>query len=140
MKREYPEAPIVSVALIVRRDSRALIVQRGTQPNKGRWTIPGGAVDVGEHLRDTGRREVREECGIDVTVGDLAGVFEAIVPDGAGRVHYHYVIIDYLAEYVSGDLTPASDIVDARWVTLEQLGEYDITERARHVLEDVLRN
>lgn len=138
MRREYPEAPIVTVGLIVRRGDRALIVQRGKEPAKGRWSIPGGAVDVGESLREAGRRELREECGIDVSVGDVADVFESIVRDEAGRARFHYVVIDFLAEYVSGDVTPASDTLDARWVSAVDLGSYDITERARDVLERVL--
>jgi len=128
----------VAVALIVRKGDSVLIARRGTEPNRGRWTIPGGVVEVGETLREAGRREVREECGIDVRVGDLAGVFEHNARDDGGQVRYHYVIVDFLAEYVAGELTPASDILDARWVTLADLPQFDITERARQLLEGVL--
>jgi ADP-ribose pyrophosphatase YjhB (NUDIX family) len=139
MRREYPEAPIVTVGLVVRRGDRVLVVQRGNPPNKGRWSIPGGAVEVGEALRETGQREVREECGIEVAVGAVAGVFETILPDDAGRTRYHYVMIDFLADYVSGDLHAASDSADARWVTGAELAALDVTEKARELLEQVLR-
>jgi ADP-ribose pyrophosphatase YjhB (NUDIX family) len=142
MKREYPESPIVTVGLFVRRGDSVLIVQRGKEPAKGRWSIPGGAVELGESLREAGRREVREECGVEVTVGDVACVLETIVPgDSAregGRPRFHYVLIDFHAEYVSGELRPASDISDARWVTRSELAQFDITEKAREMLEKIL--
>ena len=135
MKREYPEAPIVTVGLFVRRGERVLIVQRGKEPAKGRWSIPGGAVELGEPLREAGRREVREECGIEVAVGDVACVLETIVPGSApGAPRFHYVIIDFYADYVSGELRPASDSADARWVTRSELAQFDITEKAREIL------
>jgi len=138
VKREYPDAPVVTVGLIVRRGDRALIVQRGKEPSKGRWSIPGGAVEVGETLRQAGRREVAEECGIDVTVGDVAGVFETILPDSSGDTRFHYVIIDFFADYVSGELSPQSDITNAHWVSRDELDRFDITEKARDLLRRLL--
>lgn len=138
MRREYPDAPIVTVGLIVKRDGRVLLVQRGKEPNKGRWSIPGGAVEPGETLRAAGEREVREECSIEVRAGAVAGVFEAIVPDGNGRTRFHYVIIDFLAEYISGVLRPSSDSADARWVSLAELDKLDVTEQARQLVADLL--
>ncbi len=134
MRREYPDAPIVTVGLVVRRGDRVLIVQRGNAPNKGRWSIPGGAVEVGEPLRAAGQREVREECGIEVAVGAVAGVFETILPDDQGRARYHYVIVDFFADYVAGELQPSSDSAAARWVTRDELTDFDITEKARELL------
>jgi ADP-ribose pyrophosphatase YjhB (NUDIX family) len=138
MRREYPEAPIVTVGLVVRKDNSVLLIQRGQEPGKGRWTIPGGGVELGESLREAGRREIREECGVDVTVGNVAGVFERVVRDSSGRVQYHYVIIDFFADYSAGDLQPATDVADARWVTKDDLDKFDITESARQLLLDTL--
>jgi 8-oxo-dGTP diphosphatase len=138
VRREYPDAPIVSVGLIVRRGDRVLIAQRGKAPSKGRWSIPGGAVDVGEPLRKAGEREVMEECGIAVKAGELAEVFEVIMPDEDGRTRYHYVVIDFLADYVAGDLRPGSDTADACWVTRSELADFDITDRARLLLERIM--
>ncbi len=138
MQREYPDAPIVTVGLIVRRGDRVLLVQRGKEPNKGRWSIPGGAVEAGETLRAAAEREVREECNIEARAGEVAGVFEAIVPDDAGRARFHYVIIDFLAEYRGGELAAASDSAAARWVGLAELSELDVTEQARQLVAGIL--
>ena len=139
MRREYPHAPIVTVGLVARRGDRVLIVQRANAPNKGRWSIPGGAVEVGESLRAAGQREVREECGIEVAVGAVAGVFETILPDARGRTLYHYVIVDFFADYVAGELRPSSDSADARWVTRDELAAFDVTEKARELLVQTLQ-
>jgi 8-oxo-dGTP diphosphatase len=139
MRREYPDGPIVTVGLIVRKGDQVLIIQRGKEPSKGRWTIPGGAVELGETLREAGRREIAEECGIDVTVGEVAEVFERIVHDDERRVRYHYVIIDFLADYRSGEISPATDVDDVRWVSKDDLDKFDITERALQLLQDILR-
>lgn len=138
MRREYPDAPIVTVGLIVRRNGRVLLVQRGKEPNKGRWSIPGGAVEPGETLRAAAEREVREECSIETRAGDVAGVFEVIIPEASPHPRYHYVIIDFLAEYVSGELAHASDSADARWVNLAELNELDVTEPARQLISNLL--
>jgi 8-oxo-dGTP diphosphatase len=138
MRREYPDGPVAAVGVVVRMGDRVLLVQRGKEPGKGRWSIPGGAVEAGETLREAGRREVAEECGIDVQVGGLAGVFETIIPGDDGRTRYHYIMIDFFADYLSGDLQPASDVMDVRWSSRADLDTLDITEKARDLLARVL--
>ena len=138
MRREYPDGPVVGVGLVVRNGGRVLLVQRGKEPGRGRWSIPGGAVEAGETLREAARREVAEECGIDVQVGDLAGVFETIIPGEAGRTRYHYVMIDFHADYLSGDVRPGSDVMEAMWASRDDLDTRDVTEKARELLVKVL--
>ncbi len=121
MAREYPEHPIVGAAAIVLRDDQVLLVQRGREPAKGLWGLPGGMLELGETIAAGVRREVLEECGIEVAVGPLAGVFEPMQRDETGRLRYHYVVLDYLATYVSGELRAADDADDARWVELDKL-------------------
>ena len=138
MRREYPDGPVVGVGLVVRKGGRVLLVQRGKEPGRGRWSIPGGAVEAGETLREAARREVAEECGIDVQVGELAGVFETIIPGDDGRTRYHYVMIDFYAGYLSGELRPGSDVMAAIWAGREDLDDRDVTEKARELLVDTL--
>ena len=90
MSREYPEHPIVGVAAVVLRAGQVLLVQRGREPAKGLWGLPGGMLELGETVAEGVRREVWEECGVEIEVGPLVGVFEPMQRDDAGRLRYHY--------------------------------------------------
>jgi ADP-ribose pyrophosphatase YjhB (NUDIX family) len=121
MKREYPEAPIVGVGGVIFKDSLVLMVKRGQEPGKGQWSLPGGAVELGETLTHALIREILEEVSIDIEVGGLVRLLDRIIHDRQKRVQYHYVIADYWGWMVSGKLSPGSDVSDARFVTLNQL-------------------
>ena len=103
MSREYPSHPRVGVAAVVLRDNQVLLVQRGREPGKGSWGLPGGMLELGETLAEGARREVMEECGVEIEVGPLVAVFEPIQRDEDGRLRFHYVVVDYLARYLSGE-------------------------------------
>ena len=126
--REYPEAPRVGVGAVVLKDGQVLLVRRNHPPAEGKWSIPGGLVNLGETTEAAAVREVAEECGLGVRLQGLAGVVERIISDPDGRVRYHYVLIDYVAAPESGDLRPGSDAADARWVPIGELGRYETTE------------
>ncbi len=132
--REYPPRPIVGVGGVTFRGDRVLLAQRGKEPGRGSWSIPGGALKVGETLRQGVAREVREECSIEVEVGPVADVFERIIEDEQGRTRFHYVVLDYVVEYQSGELIPATDCLAAEWVSLSDLGRYNLTEAATAVI------
>jgi len=138
MNREYPKAPIVAVGVVVKRGHEVLLVQRLNEPSRDRWSLPGGMVELGEMVREAARREVQEECGLQVEPGEVLAVVDNIVRDEAGRIRFHYVLIDLLAEYVSGELVAASDIGDARWVREEELAELDVTEKAKQLVREIL--
>lgn len=130
MSRLYPSLPIVGVGAVILRDGEVLIVRRANPPLQGEWSIPGGALDLGEKLRDGVAREVREETGMDVEVGPVLDVFDSIFPDAEGRTQYHYVLIDYLCHLRSGTLAAASDVSEVRWAQfkeLEALGMKQVT-------------
>jgi mutator protein MutT len=136
--RRYPRRPIVGVGAIVVQRDRVLLVERGREPLKGTWSLPGGVVEVGEHLKDAIRREVREETGIEVEPLRLVEVFERIMPDESGRTEYHYVLIDYLCSVTGGKLKAQSDARQARWVPRAELASYRITEGTLAVIEKAL--
>jgi 8-oxo-dGTP diphosphatase len=121
MKREYPDRPIIGVGAVIIHEGRALIVQRAGEPRKGEWAVPGGVLEVGETLRSGTEREVLEETGLVVKAGSVVDVFENIWPDASGKTEYHYVLVDFLCELVSGELQCASDAADARWISLDEL-------------------
>jgi ADP-ribose pyrophosphatase YjhB (NUDIX family) len=130
MRRRYPARPILGVGAVVVEDGRALLVRRGKEPAKGVWSIPGGAVEPGETLGEAVRREIREETGLLVEVGDRLAVVERIFRDTRGKVKYHYLLIDYRAVVTGGELRAGSDAADARFLTgdeIENMGLADTT-------------
>jgi len=124
--REYPQRPIVTAVACVFRGDRVLLIRRAREPSKGRWSVPGGAIEIGEAIYDAVRREVREECSIEIEVIRVINVADSIVPDEAGRVWFHYVPIYILARYVSGEAYPDSDALDVGWVIREELDTLDM--------------
>ncbi len=128
MSREYPAHPLVGVGAVVLDRGRVLLVKRGGQPSSGKWSLPGGLVELGETTIDAVRREIREECGIDIEVAGVAGVVDRVVRDGDGRVRYHYVLVDYLAFAQSGPVTAGTDAAEARWVEVDAVDALDITD------------
>lgn len=133
--RRYPKRPIVGVGAVLFENGRVLLVKRGRPPQEGVWSLPGGALEVGELLADGLRREVLEETGLEVRVLEVVEVFERIIRDGAGRPEYHYVLVDYLCEQTRGQLRPGDDVSAAEWVERERLGEYEITSGTVPVIE-----
>lgn len=115
LQREYPSSPLVGVGAVVVHESLVLLVQRGREPMKGRWSIPGGLIEIGEMLGDAVVREVREETGLEVEPVELIELLDRIHRDGE-RVRYHYVIADYLCRVTGGSLKAASDADAVRWV------------------------
>src|SRR5207302_9883786 len=125
--RRHPDRPVVSVGAVILDRDRVVLIKRGQPPSKGQWSLPGGGVETGEALRDALMREVREETCLDVRVGPLLDVLDRITRDDAGRVEYHFVIIDYLCVVAGGALGCASDADEARWVARGDLAAYDLT-------------
>lgn len=128
ISRRYPALPILGVGALIIGNQRILLVERGHEPLKGWWSLPGGVVETGELLKDAVRREVREETGLHVEVVCLLEVFERIMLDAAGAPEYHYVLMDYLCRVTGGDLCAADDASRAAWVSEEGIAELQITE------------
>jgi 8-oxo-dGTP diphosphatase len=139
MRREFPQCPIVGVGAVVIHHGRVLLVRRGQEPLKGEWSLPGGALELGEDLTAGVRREVKEETGLDVEPVEQIATVDRVTWDGrdegASRVRYHYVIVDYLCRLKEGELAPASDVSDARWVARDDLASYKLTETATAVIQ-----
>ena len=112
---------------------RVLLVQRGAPPARGSWSFPGGLVKAGETLRKACAREVREETGLEVALDDVVKVLERLERDDQKRVEYHYVLVDFWGAVCGGELRPASDVLDARWVELERMLELPLTSGTRQV-------
>jgi 8-oxo-dGTP diphosphatase len=125
------------VGAVILDGDRVLLIQRGQEPLKGEWSLPGGAVELGETLEEALVREVREETSLDVAVGPVVEVFDSIRRDAGGRAEYHYIIIDYACRVRGGTPTVAahgSDAADVRWVPLTELERYRVTGTAIAVI------
>jgi 8-oxo-dGTP diphosphatase len=120
---------------VVIAGDRTLLVRRGSAPLEGQWSIPGGMLELGESIEEGVRRELSEETGVQVRVRELIEVFERIIPGEGGRIRYHFVIVDYLCELISGEARAASDVSDVAWVREEELGKYSLTEIATRVIQ-----
>jgi ADP-ribose pyrophosphatase YjhB (NUDIX family) len=120
--------------VVFRRD-RVLLVERGREPLKGYWSLPGGVLEVGETLESAAARETREETGLEVVPLSVIEVFERLILDERGRPEYHYVLIDFLCRARGGTPTPGGDVVKAEWVPRRDLLRYRLTEGAAEVIE-----
>ena len=128
ISREYPELPVAAVGVVVvRGDGRVLLARRANPPAQGLWSLPGGRMELGETVAEAARREVFEECGVRCEPLEVFHTVDRIFRDPEGRVRYHYVIIEVLAHWVSGQVLPGSDALEVGWFDLEQLPELDIT-------------
>jgi len=134
MGRHYPELPVVGVGGIVLAGDQVLLVKRGAEPSKGIWSIPGGAVEVGESLAQACAREVLEETALQVSVGSMVEVIERILRDPTGRVEYHYVLIDYLCFCPPLEPKAGDDAAAAVWAGLDTLDGYTLTHDTKRVI------
>lgn len=133
-----PAAPVVGVGGVVVRDGRVLLIRRGKAPLYGRWVVPGGTVELGETLEEALVREMEEETSLRVEPIEVLTVFDRIERDGE-RVVYHYVIVDYLCRWLSGEAKAGSDALDVAWATPEQLAAHDLPPKALEVVQDAFR-
>ena len=134
MKREYPERPIVGVGAVIVNDGRVLLVRRGMPPHQGQWSLPGGAVELGETLRTAAAREALEETGLVVEPGEMLEVVDRIVPGPDGRTQYHYVLIDFCCRVTGGELRAGDDAAEVVWASESELDSYALEGTVLNVI------
>jgi ADP-ribose pyrophosphatase YjhB (NUDIX family) len=137
--RRYPKRPLVGVGAILLNRDRILMAQRGKEPLKGWWSLPGGALETGETLADGVRREVREETGLEIRPLGVLEIFERIMRDSNGDPEYHYVLIDYICRITGGTLCAGDDVCRVEWVRRSELVKLRITEGTLGVIEKAFR-
>ena len=135
LKKEYPKHPMVGVGAIIVRNGKILIVKRKSEPGKGRWSVPGGLVELGETVGQTVKREVKEECSLDVEVDRLIDVVDSLTKDEEGNIKYHFVILDFFVKLKGGELKAGDDAEEAKWVPLEEVEKYNLTKTFREFLK-----
>jgi len=118
--REYPDRPWVAVGAIVWKCDRILLVRRAHPPHSGDWSLPGGAVELGEGVFEATVREVREETGLTVTPTSILTVVDAVTRDGSDNIRFHYTIVEVEAEWADGEPVGADDATQATWATVDE--------------------
>lgn len=138
MKRQYPDHPIVGVGAVIVDQGRVLLARRAHAPLLGRWSLPGGVVELGETLRAAAEREALEETGLIVKATDVLEVLDRIIPGENGRPEYHYVLVDFLCQCVGGRLGAAGDAAEVAWAREPELVKYQLEELALAVIRKAL--
>jgi 8-oxo-dGTP diphosphatase len=131
VKRLYPKQPIVGVGAVVTCDGKILLEKRKSEPGKGKWSIPGGLVELGESLEQAVIREVKEETGLDVEKPEQIDVIDNIIRDENGEIKYHFVMVDYFLKLKGGELQAASDAEALQWVLFDEVEKCDLTKTFR---------
>jgi len=139
LSREYPMRPIVGVGALILKSGKLLLVKRGAKPGQGRWSIPGGLVELGEQVRDAIVREVKEECGLDIKAERLMDVFDSITRDEKGSIQYQFVVVNFLARIEGGILKNGDDVLEAKWVPINEVEKYNLTNSFRAFFQKHLK-
>ena len=139
-KHDYPDFPRVGVGAIVIKDDKVLLVKRGIPPSKGLWAIPGGHVELGETLQETAEREILEETGIVIEAQKPAYAFDLIERDDLGKIRFHYIVVDLMAEYISGEPLGADDALEARWFSSEAIKKLPVARNTINLLKAIRFN
>lgn len=126
----------MAVGVVVFKGDSVLLIRRGKAPRAGEWSLPGGSQNVGETVRETATREVLEETGVEIREPHFLEVIDAIIPDDEGRVRFHYTLIDFQAEWRSGDPVAADDATSAEWISLDGLEKLNLWDKTVTVIRD----
>lgn len=132
--RLYPDRPIVGVGVVVLRGDDVLLIKRAKPPVSDNWSIPGGAQEIGETVREAARREVAEETGIEIEIVGLIDVVDGITRDDEGRAKFHYTLVDFAALWRSGDARAASDAAATRWAGLDEIAGIPLWDETRRII------
>ena len=140
MTRQYPDRPIFGVGAIIFEGDKVLLIKRGSPPLEGYWSLPGGAQETGETVEAALKREILEETGLQIEIINFATMVDIIDLDDAGKARHHYSVADYVCRITGGELQASGDAADARWVEINDLKNFQLTPKAREVIEAAWQN
>ena len=133
--RKYPAQPLLGVGAVILKGRKILLVQRKFEPKAHFWTLPGGTLELGETIHHALKREIREECGIEIEPKKIIDVIDYIERDENKQVKYHYLLVDFEAEHISGTLSPSSDVLNVGWFELGKLNGIRLPEITKKFLK-----
>lgn len=132
--------PAIGVAAVIWKDKHLLLIQRGKEPRKGEWSLPGGHQEWGETVKQAVVREIKEETGLSVQVTRLIDVVDAIIPGADGLIEQHFTLIDFHCNWIAGEAVAGDDAAAVRWVSLRQLESIDLWEETRRIIAMSIRS
>ena len=136
-KREYPTLPMVGVGVLIQDENRYLLIKRAANPDKGFWSVPGGLVELGERVVEAAKREALEETGLKIDILKRLGIVDKIEYDKNNKILYHFIIIQFLAIPIGGELKPMDDALEANWINRNKLKEYQLTKSLEQFLKEI---
>ncbi len=131
---DYPNRPLVGVGVVVIKDGRVLLIRRGKPPRAGAWSLPGGRQRLGETVREAARRELREETGVEAAVTVLLDVVDSITRDDGGAIAYHYTLVDFLADWRSGEARAGGDAAEVIWADPQDLAPFELWDETLRLI------
>jgi len=134
--RKYSQRPLVGVGAVIIENDEVLLVKRAKEPKANFWTIPGGLIELGETIHDALKREIREECQVEIELKEIIDVVDYIEKDDEDNIKYHYVLVDFEAKIVGGTLAPGSDVLETRWVSFSELKTLNLPKITRDFFEN----
>lgn len=137
--REYPDRPFCGVGVVCFKDDQVLLVKRAKPPIRWEWSIPGGGQELGETTRETALRELKEETNIDARLIGLIDVVDSVSRDGDDRIQFHYTLVDFAAEWVSGEPLADDDVSDARWAPLAEIDTLGLWSETIRIIREAER-
>lgn len=137
--REYPDRPFCGVGVVCFKDDQVLLVKRAKPPIRWEWSIPGGGQELGETTRETALRELKEETNIDARLIGLVDVIDSVSRDEDDRIQFHYTLVDFAAEWVSGEPLADDDVSDARWAPLAEIDTLGLWSETIRVIREAER-
>ncbi len=135
LPREYPDRPFVGLGAVVWHGPSVLLIRRGKPPRKGKWSLPGGAQQLGETVQEGMIREIREETSLEVELTGLIDVVDSLVRDDDDRLLYHYTLVDFTAEVRSGEAVAGDDVAEVCWADPGDLDAYNLWQETLRIIE-----
>lgn len=136
--RKYPDTPILGVGAVVFRGDMILLVKRGKEPYKGQWSLPGGKQKISETVFEAVKRELHEETRIKVKNLELIDVTDIILPDEQGKIIFHYTIIGFKAQWLSGECRAGGDSKSVKWFNIEKLNRIKFPKKTKRIIDKAL--
>ena len=137
-KRVYPANPIAAAGAIVLRESQILLIMRTKEPGAGKWSIPGGKIEIGETLFEAAKREVLEETGISVKINKAVNTYDSIVRDEQGKIKYHYFLVYCTAGYIEGEPQISDESSEVVWTELDDVDGLDMNPVLKKIIHDAV--